>query len=107
MLRLAWVAKAHVAERQRRLARRINARLLEGNVSGLLDHVADATGGGDDLAQVLERATDRRQRFKGRQRAEDKQRNQRAGRAVAADAAGGHPQNENDRHAAYQRHHRL
>lgn len=49
----------------------------------------------------------RRQCFKRRQRAEDKQRNQRPRLSIAANARGGEPQHSNNRNTANQQHQSL
>ena len=56
---------------------------------------------------MLECAGNRGKRFKGSQRAEHKQRNQRARRGITAYTACRHPQHQNHGHPADQHHHGL
>ena len=73
----------------------------------MLSNLCDALCGGDHLPQMLKCAGYRRQCFKRRQRAEDKQRNQRPRLSIAANACGGEPQHSNNRNTANQQHQRL
>ena len=75
-------------------------RLLPGNLR-------NSAGGSNDLSEMLKGAGNRRQRFKCRQRAEDKKSDQRAGLAVAAYASRGEPQHSNHGNTTNQQHQRL